>query len=43
MPYKHHRLSLAGIGEARMGAFDPGWASRRPSIVGMEDPNEYCL
>jgi len=32
MPHKHHRLSLANIGEARKGAFDPGWASRHPSI-----------
>jgi hypothetical protein len=26
MPLKHYRLSLAATGEARLGAFDPGWA-----------------
>jgi hypothetical protein len=39
MPYKHHRLSLANIGEARKGAFDPAWASHRPPIYAMEGNN----
>jgi hypothetical protein len=28
MPHKHHRLSLAGISEARREEFDPSLASR---------------
>jgi hypothetical protein len=31
MPHKHRRLSLAVIGEARMGEFDPG--SKKATIA----------